>query len=83
MLGYRLEQRLDIQSVHASCRLLELHRIAVIVRVSAAYLYRKPLYVLRVADYDALTGEEVRREKLSSDYYSPESDTYLRGVHER
>ena len=33
--------------------------------------------------YDALTGEEVRREKLSSDYYSPESDTYLRGVHER
>ncbi len=59
MFGYRLEQRLDIQSVHASCRLLELHRIAVIVRVSAAYLYRKPLYVLRVADYDALTGDTV------------------------
>ena len=33
--------------------------------------------------YDALTGEEVRREKLSADYYQPESDTYLRGIHER
>ncbi len=33
--------------------------------------------------YDAVTGEEVRREKLSTDYYLPESDTYLRGIHER
>ena len=32
---------------------------------------------------DAATGEEIRREKLSSDYYMPEDDTYLRGVHER
>ena len=32
---------------------------------------------------DAATGEEIRREKLSSDYYMPEDDTYLRGVHPR
>ena len=32
---------------------------------------------------DATTGEEIRREKLSTDYYQPESDTYLRGIHDR
>ena len=32
---------------------------------------------------DVVTGEEIRREKLSADYYMPEDDTYLRGVHVR
>ncbi len=29
------------------------------------------------------TGERLRRELLSTDYYSPEDDTYLKGVHQR
>jgi len=33
--------------------------------------------------YDLGTGAELRREKLSTDYYQPENDTYLRGVHDR
>ncbi len=33
--------------------------------------------------YDLTTGEEVRRERLSSDYYAPQNDVYLRGVHPR
>ncbi len=33
--------------------------------------------------YDLTTGQEVKREKLSSDYYAPQNDIYLRGVHER
>ncbi len=33
--------------------------------------------------YDVATGKEVRREKLSSDYYAPQNDVYLRGVHQR
>ncbi|MBR3503356.1 MAG: VanW family protein [Clostridia bacterium] len=32
---------------------------------------------------DAVTGEEIRRDRLSTDYYMPEDDTYLRGVHVR
>ncbi len=32
---------------------------------------------------DVSTGAELRREKLSTDYYQPESDTYLRGIHDR
>ena len=32
---------------------------------------------------DAVTGEGIRRQKRSTDYYMPEDDTYLRGVHER
>ncbi len=33
--------------------------------------------------YDLTTGAEVEREKLSSDYYAPEDDVYLIGVHPR
>lgn len=33
--------------------------------------------------YDLATGQEVKREKLSSDYYAPQNDVYLRGVHQR
>ena len=33
--------------------------------------------------YDLTTGAEIRREKLSSDYYAPQNDVYLRGVHPR
>lgn len=33
--------------------------------------------------YDWDTGEEVRRETVSEDYYYPQPDTYYRGVHER
>jgi len=29
------------------------------------------------------TGAELKREKLSSDYYAPQNDVYLRGVHPR
>ena len=33
--------------------------------------------------YDLMTGEEISREKLSSDYYAPQNDVYLIGVHPR
>lgn len=33
--------------------------------------------------YDIATGAEVKRERLSSDYYSPQNDVYLRGIHTR
>ncbi len=33
--------------------------------------------------YSLTTGEEISREKLSSDYYAPQNDIYLVGVHER
>ena len=33
--------------------------------------------------YDLATGAEIKREKLSSDYYAPQNDVYLRGVHPR
>jgi len=33
--------------------------------------------------YDVVTGAEIKRERLSSDYYAPQNDTYLRGVHPR
>lgn len=33
--------------------------------------------------YDLATGEELEREKLSSDYYAPQNDVYLIGVHTR
>ncbi len=33
--------------------------------------------------YDLTTGTEIRRERLSSDYYAPQNDVYLRGVHPR
>lgn len=33
--------------------------------------------------YDISTGAEVEREKLSSDYYAPQDDVYLVGVHMR
>jgi len=33
--------------------------------------------------YDLTTGEEVRRERLSSDYYAPQNDVYLKGIHQR
>lgn len=33
--------------------------------------------------YDANTGAEINREKLSSDYYAPQNDVYLIGVHTR
>ncbi len=33
--------------------------------------------------YDLTTGEEISREKLSSDYYAPQKDIYLIGVHPR
>lgn len=33
--------------------------------------------------YDLATGAEVKREKLSSDYYAPQNDVYLIGVHPR
>ena len=33
--------------------------------------------------YDLTTGAEIEREKLSSDYYAPQNDVYLVGVHER
>ncbi len=33
--------------------------------------------------YDVATGAELKREKLSSDYYAPQNDVYLRGVHPR
>ena len=32
--------------------------------------------------YDWVTGEEVKRETLSDDYYSGERDTYYVGVHD-
>ncbi len=33
--------------------------------------------------YDVTSGAEIRRERLSSDYYAPQNDVYLRGVHPR
>ena len=33
--------------------------------------------------YSIATGEEISREKLSTDSYQPENDTYWVGVHER
>ena len=33
--------------------------------------------------YDLTTGQEIKREKLSSDYYAPQNDVYLTGVHTR
>ena len=32
---------------------------------------------------DAVSGREIRREKLSEDYYSPENSIYLVGIHKR
>jgi len=33
--------------------------------------------------YDLSTGQEVKRERLSSDYYAPQNDVYLKGIHQR
>ena len=60
----RLEQRLDIQPIHAFGGLLQFHGLAFIVGISAGHFHGKPLDFGRVPHDDALTGDAVEDREV-------------------
>ena len=64
MFDDRLEQRRDVQSVHAFGRLLDLHGLAFIVHLSRAAFDAHAFDLGRIADHDALPGDAVEDREI-------------------